>query len=124
MPNYRFRWNQPGVINLDDNSVATPGDTRAWREYMEWMYAGNEASPAVETLQYKPELTKVTIINRLTDQELLALNNAREYLPLRQQMLWDNAQSIDTDNQDLRNLFNAVLGESRTEEVLSIVVSQ
>lgn len=118
---YRLRWNEPGVIDLADGSVIPPDpDGARWREYLVWMYAGNEPLPAIEPPAPKKLLSKYVIIDRLTEPEAAAVDAARSTWPAKEKMRWESApEMVDPKDPVLNAFLNSVLGEERTREILS-----
>lgn len=118
---YRLRWNEPGVIDLADGSVIPPDpDGARWREYLVWMYAGNEPLPAVPPPPTRETLSKLVIVSRLTAPEAAAIDAARRTWAAKEQMMWEAAPPmVHVDDPTLNAFLTAVLGEERTREILS-----
>lgn len=118
---YRFSSFGPGVIRLSDNAFIPPGETAAWNDYMyRVLYESYEAEPAEPINTPTPTILKTTIIERLSDSELESLDAARQTRPLRERYIWETAQTVNPNDEMLRAFFVAVIGDSRTNEVLAV----
>lgn len=109
------------VIRLSDGAVIPPDPGGYnWREYLAWMYAGNEALPADPVVPLQRRVPKSVIVNRMTDDECEMLRELKKTLPAKLVLLWDEAWSneIDPDDPRLRQLFNDTLGVERANEIL------
>lgn len=121
MSQYQFPWGEPGIIDLTDGAYIPPDpDGARWRKYLQWMYAGNEALPAVPPPPTPKTLSKLVIVSRLTGPEAEAVDTARKTWAAKEQMMWEAAPPmVHVDDPTLNAFLNAVLGEERTREVLS-----
>jgi hypothetical protein len=120
---YRLRWQAPGVIDLRDGAtIPSDPESGRWREYLTWMYAGNEPLPALEPPPLpKPYLSKFDLIRRMTEGEVAAIAAAREHVTAKENMLWEAAPPmLDTDDVMLRGFLTPILGAERVEELLSV----
>lgn len=65
---------------------------------------------------------KTTIISRMSDDELAAFKAGMDAAPLRQQMMWNDCQSVQSDSPlfpVLQAAFAGAFGEARAAEILA-----
>lgn len=116
---YQFHPSGTGVIDLVTLETIVPGDTAAWRKYLAWMYAGGVATPPDPPLPGIVMLSKMTVVNRLTNLEAEAIEAARPSQPAKDRLLWEAASMIDPSNSIIVAFLTTVLGEERMLEVLA-----
>lgn len=121
MAKYRFLPDDAGVFDTEEQ-ITIPRDpnSRFWRDYLTWLYAGNQADPAIESTLPRPYVSKLSIYEKLSDLELEQVFTARESWPLRMRLLWDDAPNnmVSPDDETLIDFLDQVLGEARRIEVL------
>lgn len=117
---YKFHPSGIGVIRLSDGAYIPSSDTAAWMEYMQWMYAGGTAEPADELVVIPRKISKLTIVSRLTDDEAIAIEDAKASWTAKERLTWEAAgEMVSTEDPLLLSFLISVLGEPRAMELLA-----
>lgn len=111
------------VVRLADGVFIPDDPQNADRQrYEAWLAEGNTPRPAAAPPAPDPDarfLAKTAIYRRATDAELEALEATLPSLPLRERLMWQDAEGGLVRVAEVRPVFAAVLGEERAEALLA-----
>jgi hypothetical protein len=114
-----------GVIVLDGAELFGPippnaGDIR--RAFDAWTAAGGVVAPFVPAPPPPYALTKLTIISRMSDEQLAFFVPAMNAQPLRLQQAWLLAQEVSSDHPffaELEAAMSAAWGTAEAQRILA-----